>query len=71
MKKLFIGPFTECFNADTLLRSHCQIFTVFLIYSIKDYIFLAVFPVEGFVQGAQRKELIITSFVKRYKAVTL
>ena len=36
-------------------------------YSIKDYILLAVLFVESFAQGAQRKEVIIALFVKRFK----
>ena len=39
--------------------------------SIKGYISLTVLFVEGFVQGAQRKELTIAPFVKRFKVATL
>ena len=60
--------FIESFKADTLRRSHSQILTVFLFYSIKDYIFLAVLLAEGFAQGTQRKEVIIALFVKRFKS---
>ena len=70
-KELFKGPFIECFTADTLRRSLWQILTVLLCYSMKDNIFSAVLLVEGFVQDAQRKELIIAPFVKRFKAATL
>ena len=38
---------------------------------IKDCISLAVLRVEGFVQGAQLKELIIAPFAQRFKAATL
>ena len=71
MKEAVHWSFHRVLKTDTLLRSHCQIFTVFLIYFIKHYIFFSCFAHRRFVQGAQRKELIITSFVKRYKAVTL
>ena len=56
MKEQFIVffHFKEWFKADALIRPHGQILTVFLCYSIKDYIFLAVLFVEGFVQGTQR-----------------
>ena len=47
-----------------------QILTLFLCYSIKDYIFLAVLLVARFIQGAQRKELIIAPFVKCFKQAT-
>ena len=39
--------------------------------SIKDYIFLAVLLLEGFVKGAQRKEQMIALFVKRFNVVSL
>ena len=58
--------FIECFKADTLRRSHWQI--VLLCYSTEDYIFWAVFFVEGFAQGTQRREVIIALFVKRFKS---
>ena len=59
--------FIECFKADTLIRPHWQILTVFLRYSIKDYILLAVLFAESFAQGAQQKEVIIALYVKRFK----
>ena len=36
--------------------------------SVKDCISLAASLVEGFVQGAQRKKLIIAPFVKRFRS---
>ena len=39
--------------------------------SIKDCIFFTVSQEEGLVQGAPRKELIISRFMKRFKATIL
>ena len=38
---------------------------------IKNYISLAVLRIEGFAEGAPRKELIIVPFLKRFKAANL
>ena len=39
--------------------------------SIEDCIFFTVLHEEGLVQGAPRKELIISRFIKRFKATIL
>ena len=64
----WVFRFIEWFKVDVLRRSNCQFLTVFLCYSIKDYIFLAVLFAEGVAQGTQRKEVIIAFFAKHLKS---
>ena len=57
------------FKAATLEVSRIN-FKSTLSKFITNYISIAVLLVEGFVQGALPKELFITPFVERFKAVT-
>ena len=51
--------------------SYLKILAVLFNSPLKTYISVVVLLVEGFVQGAVRKELINVPFIKRVKAATL
>ena len=51
--------------------SYLKILAVLFNILLKTYISVVVLLVEGFVQGAVRKELINIPFIKRFKAANL
>ena len=56
-------PFEKRIKATTLRKSYLQIFAFLLNIPVKTYISAVVLLVEGFVQGAVQKELIIVLLI--------
>ena len=56
-------PFEERIEATTLRKYYLKIFAVLLNMPVKTYICVVVLLVQGFVQSAIRKELIIVLFI--------
>ena len=69
--KLHIAPFIEHFKKATLGRSYRWILPVLGTIYLNIAFFSIFLLIEGYVQGALRKELHICPFVERFKIATL
>ena len=70
-KELHIALFVEHVETATLGRSYLCVFASTWNNLLKHCISVDFLLVEGYVQGALRKNLCIAPFVERFKAVTL